>query len=618
MPERSNVWKREKIMIIKCPNCNGALEYNVETGKLYCGFCGSFFRPEEIDMPQMHPDTTGGTTGTVPRSNPVNPYDFQNTSGIVKNPFQRFDSVGNLEKAAADARENGMSGSITYDYSRADGDSIRESYYEEQQRLHEEYLKRPKVDYSKPFAGTSRENMTDYERQMAAEEDKIRFERDRAEIRNLYTIDAMGRGAALTSTGPNSGDPMNLSGSIAEMVQGTSIFEASTGVDPDTAAKIAEKKMEANLGKNPRYTPAGHRILCDSNMYVTTEAPPEEGKFTMDNNIYTCTTCGAELSITGVETSSFCAYCGQPTIVFSRMEKTTMPDHIIPFAVTKDQALKAIREKLQKGILVPSEIKNFEVERLRGIFIPYWLFDAHYQDSMVIKTRIKSGKTTVTRYYRLNSECDIYYYPVDASKRLNDNLSRKLEPYDYSGIRPFNPAYMSGFYADRFDMDADTMTMNSMYRVQGLVYEKACKKTPGSASGLVEAYPFYHVKKQYYTLLPAWFMTFRYEGIPYTILVNGQNEKVVGAVPFSQKKFWGLFAGLFAGFSAVAVPLGMKLVPDLLLSGGKNDTKLFFVMLFFIVGMYFIGMGNISRYKKSMELSSGETITKFVRERQDI
>ena len=39
-----------------------------------------------------------------------------------------------------------------------------------------------------------------------------------------------------------------------------------------------------------------------------------------------------------------------------------------------------------------------------------------------------------------------------------------------------------------------------------------------------------------YALLPAWFMTFRYQGILYTVAVNGQTGKVVGNVPANRFK----------------------------------------------------------------------------------
>ena len=41
-------------MIIKCPNCDGALEYNAEQGMLFCKFCGTFYSADEIKVPELN------------------------------------------------------------------------------------------------------------------------------------------------------------------------------------------------------------------------------------------------------------------------------------------------------------------------------------------------------------------------------------------------------------------------------------------------------------------------------------------------------------------------------------------------------------------------------------
>ncbi len=643
-------------MIIKCPNCNGALEYDAAQGLLYCKFCGNFFTAEEVAMPETDPaEEAAPYQPTKEVYNEANNYGrdlfvpeaavdtFRPQKGFsaaiydsfVNEGFTQYDSIAGMKEDAREARASGVTGNIAYDISKSDRDQNRNSYYEEQMRLHEQYEARPKADYSKPFAGTSRENMTDEQRKAANIADELERKQRRNSLNKMYETNLMMKysgnpefeSMAAVGNAVNINPAQEIVGTVATAFGSQSTInavKAAGGLREDglVGADLNSANLKLNkIGKETRYTATGARILNSMHMYVTTDAREEQGQFTMDNNIYTCTTCGAELAVNGVETSSFCAYCGQPTIVFNRMEKTTMPDHIIPFVITKDQALTGIRDKLSKGFLMPPELKNFEVERLRGIYIPYWLFDAEYQDSMLIRTRVKSGKTTVTKYYRVNTGCDLYYYPVDASRNLNDNLSKKLEPYDYSGIRPFNPAYMSGFYADRFDMDADTMTMTSMYRAQYLMYERAKRSVPGTPSGLVDSYPVYHVKKQYYTLLPAWFMTLRYEGIPYTILVNGQNGKVVGAVPYSKKKFYGLFAGVFTAASCACVPLGIAIIPAILQSGSNNSSSAAKVIVFFIVmiaALYMIAYGNYQSYLKSMKLSSEDKITNFVRERQDM
>ena len=139
----------------------------------------------------------------------------------------------------------------------------------------------------------------------------------------------------------------------------------------------------ANCGKALVYNPEKRKMECPScgSLYEADQIPEPETEDTMECNIYTCTACGAELAVNGVESSTFCAYCGQPTIVFSRVSSEIKPNYILPFSITKEQAVASIRNQLKKGFFISNEIKNFSVERVRGIYIPYWLFDIHYADS---------------------------------------------------------------------------------------------------------------------------------------------------------------------------------------------------------------------------------------------
>ena len=635
-------------MIIKCPNCNGALEYNVEKGLMYCKFCDSYFTAEEIAMPETNPvDEEVSAVAAQEYTNPA-PEQFNannNTMSQGVQPKPSFNSLDDISNSAAVAREAGMTGGLVYNYTSDERNANRNAYYEQQQRLHEEFIKPHKVDYTKPYiskADAADDKISPAEMAMASlaagntgsVDRRKQYYEEQQRLHEEYS-----KRPPLDLTKPFSGTTRE--GKTAEQIREMEMKEMQmrqreNGVDPRMAAAqsafdfhgyyqqnpdMHAQHIDAQMGRGRyRYTPGGARIINDVKMLVTTDTPPEDGSAKIDHKVYTCTSCGAELSLTGVETSSFCAYCGQPTIVYNRMESTLMPDSIIPFVITRDQALKLVRTRLNKGFFIPKEVQNFEVERLNGIYIPYWLFDASYDDSMIIRSRVKQGKTTVTKYYRVNTGCNLFYFPVDASRSSNDNSSRKLEPYDYAGIRPFNVSYMSGFYSDRFDMPADTMMMTSMYRAQNMMYEKAKKKVPGSPTGLADSHPVYHVRKKYYVLLPAWFMTFRYEGVPYTIMVNGQTGKVVGAVPYSKKKFFGLFGAIFALLSLILVPIMIAISKAVFISPSKSDGgyKLI-IMLFMIVGVLFVSGSTImKKYKKNMDLTTETKLNKFTNERQEI
>ena len=696
-------------MIIKCPTCDGALEFDVQSGLMYCKFCGSYFTAEEVAMPETDPaDNDWSPSSMEQNSSAVVP----NTIGTglkpkgygVQEPHQtgqdgsaasgpvvnhegflfrpagnrpQYDSYDDLQADAEENRFKGKTGNLNYRTDPVERQRKIDEFYEEQQRLHEEYMLRPKtdyskpfagmsnsvaengiasapkksqsaeeyyaeqariseeyhknkkqIDYSKPFAGTSRENMTMdeiIEANLADSRarDKMRAEMDRQE-KMMNTGNGFGYSAYSSALNNITKEYEKTVGMNAAKSGVTIPVESRPATAEDIAkAEAMDNTVNARSGSQRKYiySASGARILSNSGgAYIITDAPPDVGAELMDNKVYTCTSCGAELGLTGVETSSFCAYCGQPSIVFSRMEKCTKPDCIIPFAVTRDEALKLVRNRLNSGLMVPKEVKNFQVEKLCGIYIPYWLFDASYSDSMVIKSRVKQGKSTTTKYYRVNCNCNLFYFPMDASRNLNDNSSKKLDPYDYSGIRPFNPSYMSGFYSDRFDMSSDTMTVNATYRAQSMMYEKAKKTVPGSPQCIDNSAPVFHVKKKYYTMLPAWFLSFKHEGSTYTVMVNGQTGKVAGAVPYDKKRFSVFLVGCFLGLSAVITPITAWLTQVIFGSTNTSANSYKALVIPLVLGGFcFVwAQAKYNKFQKNMELAREEKMTKFVKERQEV
>jgi len=340
----------------------------------------------------------------------------------------------------------------------------------------------------------------------------------------------------------------------------------------------------------------------------------EEQQNTMECNIYTCTACGAELAVNGVEASTFCAYCGQPTIVFSRVSNELMPKWVLPFRIQKDQAVNGIRERLNKGLFVPKEIKNFEVEKVRGIYVPYFLFDIYYYDWQKIRSTVGSGKHRRTITSIREAECDFKKLSCDASIQLNDESSQRLEPFDLRCIKPFEPAYLSGFYADRYDLNEQQLTSVAIGRAKQLFDLEVQKSVRGSNKRIMENRPRYRVDGSEYALLPAWFMTFRYKDEPYTMLVNGQTGKVVGAVPFDKTKLVSMFVAL-----AVVASIVFTILASVVLSSVSGEDFGDAIVFLGVVGILFYttGIASFRSVLNNVALTKAGKTAKFVRERQD-
>lgn len=335
---------------------------------------------------------------------------------------------------------------------------------------------------------------------------------------------------------------------------------------------------------------------------------------TMQCDIYACTSCGAELSVNGVEAATFCAYCGQPTIVFSRVSQELKPKWIIPFKVPKEDAINTIRARFRQGWFIPNEVKNFSVERVSGIYVPYWLLDTYYHDSQVIRGVVGSGKHRKVKYYRRVADCEFQRLTLDASSKLNDESSQRLEPFETKGMRAFEVAYMSGYYADRFDQNAKNLRECAIKRTKELFDGQMLASVGAREKRIESSNPQFEMRKEEYALFPVWFMTFRYGDKPYTMLVNGQTGKLVGAVPYDKTKMVAVLIGIFLIAAMLLVPVCAGLLA--LMSGDEDFIK---VVIALLLGVFFMGKHGYKKYRQiqlNESLSADARISQYAHNRQ--
>lgn len=261
----------------------------------------------------------------------------------------------------------------------------------------------------------------------------------------------------------------------------------------------------------------------------------------LDCYIYTCSECGGEVMINGTEVSTKCVYCGNPTVVFSRISKQECPEFIIPFAITKEQALAAIKTEIGHGLFVPKAVQSFTPESVHGIYIPYWIVDADRYETMIIRKTTSNGKNTHTSYHGRSGTMRIKKLPVDACTMLSDESSTRLEPYDFSKMVMFDEDYLLGFYSNTSDLTYGDLTQAVNARSKAMFDEAALESVKGGRKKIVKEVGNCAIDPDVkYALLPAWFVTFEHEGQHNTILVNGQTGKVVCGLPIRKALFYTL------------------------------------------------------------------------------
>lgn len=275
---------------------------------------------------------------------------------------------------------------------------------------------------------------------------------------------------------------------------------------------------------------------------------------------YGCPSCGAELICDENTAATSCPYCGNPTVVPGQFSGALRPDFIIPFKLSKEEAVKALKAHYKGKIFLPKSFKNENhVQEIRGIYVPFWMFDgqaegnARYEGTISHQYTSGDYEITETEHYDIYRAgyVDFEKVPVDASSKLPDDHMDSIEPYNYEELKPFSTAYLPGFLADKFDVTVE----QSQERA-----DQRCEATlAASLRGTVKGYTTCKMLgnninlkrgKVHYALMPVWMLNTKWKGKDFLFAMNGQTGKMVGDLPASWGKFWGLFA-------AIAVPLSI-------------------------------------------------------------
>ncbi|MBR1798063.1 MAG: hypothetical protein IJ757_08685 [Clostridiales bacterium] len=339
----------------------------------------------------------------------------------------------------------------------------------------------------------------------------------------------------------------------------------------------------------------------------------------MDCYVYTCNSCGGEIIINGTEASTKCIYCGNSAVVFSRITRQHRPQGIIPFKITKEEAVEAVRRVFEKGVFIPKQVKQFEADSVRGIYIPYWIVDLMHKGAVVVSGRVGSGKHSKTVYYGRAGRLKLNSLPLDASRMLSDESSARLEPYDLYDLRKFDESFLLGFYSNISDVTYRELWRAASLRADAYFDELAKKSVHDAtsksihASDQVTAIDYDHIR---YALLPAWFITYSYNGRHNTIIVNGQTGKVVCGVPWNKKLFYLLLVALGALLSAAFFLILRQIIPVIFESRSSDSFKAILIMIAGSAVMFSYGISRIRTVINSIKLTQASSIFNFVKKRQ--
>lgn len=264
--------------------------------------------------------------------------------------------------------------------------------------------------------------------------------------------------------------------------------------------------------------------------------------------VYTCQSCGGQVIGDAVTGAAKCPYCGNNVIMKEQFIGDLRPDYVIPFTVTKEDAIQSLKKHIKAFKFYPRAFTLQEnLEEVKGIYVPFWLFDAdarfdlHFEGSRLARHWHKGDYDYEEfQYYDIQKAGSLAFknVPIDASSKMEDELMEALEPFDMRGMVDFKTAYLAGYLADRYDVPENVSIARADARTKETVREDIQRRIRNFGNvtyrgGTVDMYNGFAK----YTLIPVWYMTVTWQGERYVFAVNGQTGKAAGRIPYDRKTF---------------------------------------------------------------------------------
>lgn len=284
---------------------------------------------------------------------------------------------------------------------------------------------------------------------------------------------------------------------------------------------------------------------------------PSDNETKLEARAYNCSSCGAEIITDATTAATFCYYCHSPAILPGQLSGDYKPSKVIPFKFKREEATRIfVKWCKRKPLLSGDFTSSVQLERLTGIYIPFWLFDCQAEgyigaDASNSRSWTSGDKRyTETKYYKVSRTARASFtgVPADGSRKTDDRMMEMLEPYDYSQMEDFSMPYLSGYFAEKYDMDQNQVFDRITARINSYTSKLLHDTIHGYGSVRINQCTVdVHNANASYVLLPTWMFTYKYRGKTYIFAMNGQTGKIAGNLPISMKRVAAWFGMISAG-----------------------------------------------------------------------
>ncbi len=276
-----------------------------------------------------------------------------------------------------------------------------------------------------------------------------------------------------------------------------------------------------------------------------------------------CRSCQAISVLDPKRQAQNCEFCGSAQLVpYEEAKPAFRPESVLPFTVSEPQARERIRAWYGKLWLAPGALrKKALTDTVRGVYLPYWTFDARVDAAWTAdaghtytttETTTENGQTRTrqVRQVRWEPAAGRLQHVFDddlvcASVGVHPALLRGIEPFPTAGLRPYDAGYVAGWVVERYQIDLIAAAERAREAMDRKVEALCAGQIPGDTYRNLSVRADYTDQTFKHILAPVWLLTYTYGPRAYQCAINGVTGAIDGEYPKSPWKIALLVLALF-------------------------------------------------------------------------
>jgi hypothetical protein len=289
------------------------------------------------------------------------------------------------------------------------------------------------------------------------------------------------------------------------------------------------------------------------------ELPDDQRGWAAEKRTVQCQSCRAVSVFDAERVGQQCDFCGSPALIdYQEIKAPIRPQSLLPFKVSESQVREQIRRWYASKWLAPGKLKSRAlVDRVHGLYIPYWTFDAHavcpwtaeaghyYYTTEAYRDRQGRRGTRQVRHVRWEPAAgEVRHFfddePIPGTQGVSHALLKAVEPFPTGELVPYDTAFLSGFVVEHYQIvlvDAAGRSQESMTR---RLYEMCAAEIPGDTHRNLQIHPTFSGRTFKHVLVPVWLLGYIYSSKTYQVVVNGYTGRMAGQYPKSPWKIAAL------------------------------------------------------------------------------